>query len=320
MNRKRPFLMAVVTLSLMCGTSATMAAEQPKADAGERPADPKPILLWPGAAPGDPADIGGAERDSTKDDEKTPPNKRGVIRLAHVSKPTLTVFKPAADKDTGTAVVVCPGGGYSILAYNMEGTEICQWLNSVGVTGVLLKYRVPVRPGTERYAPPLQDVQRAIGLVRQHATEWKIDAKKVGVMGFSAGGHLSAVVSNQNAERTYPAVDDADKQPCRPDFAMLIYPAYLVGKTETTKLAPELPVTKNTPPTFIAMTQDDPVKVEGAYAYALALKAVKVPAELHIYATGGHGYGMRPGDHPVSTEWPKRAAEWMKSMGWLKKA
>jgi acetyl esterase/lipase len=231
---------------------------------------PAPLPLWPDTAPGEKGDIG-EERDTNKPDPKTGKLKDDIIRLGFVSKPTITVYKPPADRDTGAAVVVCPGGGYSILAMNLEGTEVCEWLNSIGVTGVLLKYRVPVRKGLERHGPPLQDVQRAIGLVRQNAAEWKIDPKRVGVMGFSAGGHLSAAASNNYEQRTYPAVDEADKQSCRPDFALLIYPAYLTTKDDLTKLAPELNVTKQTPPTFVVMTQDDPIKVENAYTYTLAL-------------------------------------------------
>jgi acetyl esterase/lipase len=330
----RTFAVAAAALAVPLSAARVARADDAKpsaapAAASATAAEPTPMPLWPGVAPGDKGDIG-EERDTTKPDPKAPPEKQGVIRLGNVSKPTITVFKPAADKDTGAAVVVCPGGGYGILAYNLEGTEICQWLNSVGVTGVLLKYRVPVRQGLPRHVPPLQDVQRAIGLVRQHAGEWKIDPARVGVLGFSAGGHLAAAVSNNYAERSYPAVDDADKLPCRPDFAVLVYPAYLVAeapkvkgepppKVDVSKLAAELPVTKDTPPTFIAMTQDDPIKIENAYAYALALKAAKVPAELHVYAAGGHGYGLRAGKNPVSTAWPQRAAEWMGAMGWLKK-
>lgn len=277
--------------------------------------EPQPIPIWPDAAPGEKGDIG-PEADMTKPDANKPANKR-VIRLGNVSKPTITLFRPPADKDTGAAVVVCPGGGYNILAYDLEGIEVCEWLNSVGVTGVLLKYRVPARKDMARHAAPLQDVQRAIGIVRHRAKEWKIDPQKIGVLGFSAGGHLSAMASNSYAERTYPAVDDADKVSCRPDAAFLIYPAYLTDKNDVTKIAPELKVTKETPSTFIVQTQDDGVKVENAYVYGLALKAAKVPAELHIYAAGGHGYGLRPTDQPV-TKWPALATEWMRTLGWVK--
>jgi acetyl esterase/lipase len=264
------------------------------------------IFLWPDTAPGEKGDIG---------EEKDTSPGSGIIRLGNVSKPSITLFRPAADKDTGAAVIVCPGGGYNILAYDLEGTEVCEWLNSIGVTGVLLKYRVPGRGG-QRHTASLQDAQRAVGLVRSRASEWGIDPKRIGILGFSAGGHLSATASNTFDSRTYPAVDDADKASCRPDFTILIYPAYLTEKDDSTKLAAEIKVTKQTPPAFITMTADDPVHVESAYAYGLALKRAGVPAELHIYPKGGHGYGLRPSENAVS-RWPDRAAEWMKGQGWL---
>lgn len=274
----------------------------------------KTVELWPKGAPGETGSVG-EEHDSSKPNEGLVSGK-SVIRLANVSKPTISIYRPTAEKNTGTAVLVCPGGGYNILAMDLEGTEVCEWLNSIGVTGVLLKYRVPKREGLEKHAPPLQDAQRAMGLVRQYAKEWGIDPKRVGILGFSAGGHLAAVASNQWKERSYPTVDDADGLNCRPDFSILIYPAYLTVKEAGDKVAPEIPVTTNTPPTFLAMSQDDPVRMESALFYSLALKNVKVPAELHIYPSGGHGYGLRPSAHLVTT-WPARAAEWMKSRGLL---
>ena len=304
-NPLRPFTFA----ALLCLIAAVPANQARAADG------PEPLPLWPDAVPGEKGDMG-PERDMTKPDPKVPPEKY-VIRLGNVSKPTLTVYKPAPDKDTGAAVVVCPGGGYGILAYNLEGTEICDWLNSVGVTGVLLKYRVPSRKDLPKEAAALQDVQRAIGIVRHRAKEWKIDPARIGVLGFSAGGHLSASVSNRFEERTYPTVDEADKESCRPDAAFLIYPAYLVDKTDLTKLAPDLNVTSKTPPTFIIQTQDDGIKVENAYVYALACKAAKVPCEVHTFAKGGHGYGLRPSENPVS-KWPALAEQWMRTIGWIK--
>jgi acetyl esterase/lipase len=265
-----------------------------------------PILLWPGEVPGEKGDIA-AETDQ-------PQKPDGVTRITNVTKPTITIFPAPKDKGTGTAVIVCPGGGYNILAWNKEGTEVCEWLNSIGVTGVLLKYRVPKRAGLEKHAPMLQDAQRALGLVRHRAKEFGINPERVGIMGFSAGGHLSATASNNFTERTYPPVDDADKTSCRPDFALLIYPAYLTVKEEGDKLAPEMKVTKDTPPTFLVMTQDDGIRVECALFYYLALKNAKVPAEMHLYPTGGHGYGLRPSEHTVST-WPARAADWLKARG-----
>jgi acetyl esterase/lipase len=276
---------------------------------------PVVVNLWPDVAPGEKGDIG-EEKDITKPTDGKPGGK-SIIRLGNVSKPTITVYAPPADKANGAAVVVCPGGGYSILALDLEGTEICEWLNSIGVTGVLLKYRVPKRAGLEKHTAALQDVQRALGIVRSQAKEWHLDPTRIGVLGFSAGGHLAAAASNNYETRMYPHVDAADDVSCRPDFAVLIYPAYLTVKEEGDKIAPELPITAQTPPTFIVMAEDDHVRVETALFYTLALKNAKVPCELHIYPTGGHGYGLRPNGLAVTT-WPQRAGEWMGARGLLK--
>ncbi len=275
----------------------------------------KPIPIWPGAAPGEKGDIG-AEHDTT--DQKDGKPADGIIRLGNVSVPTITVYSPAPDKANGTAIVVCPGGGYSILAYDLEGSEVCKRLNAVGVTGILLKYRVPVRAGLPRYAPPLQDAQRSIGLVRQHATEWGINPNRVGILGFSAGGHLSAAASTNFDARTYPATDAADQLSCRPDFTVLIYPAYLTQDADKTKLAPEIKVTSQTPPTFMAMTVDDPVHVENIFTYGLALKAAGVQFEMHAYPVGGHGYGLRASKNEV-VHWPDRLDSWLAGRGLLQK-
>jgi acetyl esterase/lipase len=181
-----------------------------------------------------------------------------------------------------------------------------------------VKYRVPKRPGLDRHAPALQDAQRAFSLVRSRAGEFGIDPSRLGVLGFSAGGHLSAALSASAAQRTYPRVDAADNLSCRPDFSILIYPAYLTLKEQGDKINPETAVTSNTPPAFIAMTQDDPVRVESALFYSVALKQAGVPFELHIYPKGGHGYGLRRNENPV-TAWPDRATEWMRARGLLKK-
>jgi acetyl esterase/lipase len=278
------------------------------------PSSPEVLPVWPAEAPGEKGDLG-EEKDVTKAKDGLV-GGRPLIRLGNVSKPTLTLYRPPKEKDTGASVVVCPGGGYSILALDLEGTEVCEWLNSIGVTGILLKYRVPARKGLEKHAAALQDAQRALGLVRFHAKEWNLDPDRVGILGFSAGGHLSAMASTAYETRTYPAVDDADRESCRPDFAVLIYPAWLVVKDDVTKLAPEFKVTPRTSPAFVVMTQDDPIKVESAVGYGLALKNAHVPVELHLYPKGGHGYGLRPSANDV-TRWPDRAAEWMKTQGWL---
>jgi len=274
----------------------------------------EPMPLWPQTAPGEHGDIG-VEHDTTKPDGGLVGGKR-VIRLGDVSAPNLTVYRPQPARDTGAAVLVCPGGGYQILAMDLEGTEVCEWLNSIGVTGVLLKYRVPARKGLEHYTAALQDAQRAMSLVRDHAAEWKLDPRRIGIMGFSAGGHLSAAASTRFTQRAYEPVDAADQVSCRPDFTLLIYPAYLVRQTGP-DLSPELTVTSNTPPTFLFQAEDDhSVPVEGSLFYYLALKQAKVPAELHLFATGGHGFGLRGPDATAQT-WPKLAEVWLRGRGVL---
>jgi acetyl esterase/lipase len=272
------------------------------------------MTLWPESAPGQKGGVG-VEQDMTKPGDSLYGGKR-VSRISPVSVPTITLYRPARDKATGGAVVVCPGGGYEILSMDLEGTEVCPWLNSVGLTAVLLKYRVPARHGVERYAAPLQDVQRALGLVRYHAAAWDIDPKRIGIIGFSAGAHLSAAASTRFDQRTYEAVDQADQASCRPDFAMLVYPAYLI-RGEGPDLAPELTVTSNTTPTFLVQTEDDPLHVENCLFYYLALKRANVPAELHLFAKGGHAYALRQSD-PAVMSWPKRAEEWMRGLGVLR--
>jgi acetyl esterase/lipase len=275
------------------------------------------IELWPKDVPGEQGDIG-EERNMTRPSDGLVDGKP-VIRLGNVTRPTLAFYRPPPELDTGAAVLVCPGGGYHILASDLEGTEVCEWLNSIGVTGVLLKYRVPKRAGREKHAAALEDAQRALGMVRHRATEMGIDPARIGVLGFSAGGHLAAVLSNEFEQRAYPQVDESDNVSCRPDFVLLIYPAYLTVKEENDRIAPELNVTGATPTTFMVMTQDDPIRMENPLFYALALKTEKVPVELHIYSTGGHGYGLRRSDHLVTT-WPSRAEDWLRSRGLLKKA
>ena len=277
-------------------------------------AESAPLAIWPGAAPGD---TGGLPPEG----DTSQPGKdyiagRPIIRLSNVSVPTLTVVSPPGDRNTGTAVVVFPGGGFNILALDLEGTEVCQWLNSIGVTGVLVKYRVPKRPGRPDYAAPLQDAQRAFGIVRSRAREFGIDPSRIGALGFSAGGHLVAALSTASAGRTYPAVDAADAVSCRPDFQILIYPGDIMRPTTSLHVSPECAVTSATPPTFLVMAQDDPVHVENVLGYAVALQSAKVPMELHVYPTGSHGFGLRLTRH-FATTWPDRAADWMRSQGWL---
>ena len=272
--------------------------------------------LWPGAAPGETNAIG-EEKDTTRPTDNLIAGKP-LIRLGNVSKPTITLYRAPKEKDTGAAVVVFPGGGYHILAMDLEGTEVCEWLNSIGVNAVLLKYRVPKRTGLEKHTAALQDAQRAVGLVRSRAKGFGIDPQRIGVLGFSAGGHLAAALSTSSSRRTYPNVDAADDVSCRPDFSVLIYPAYLTLKEKGDAINPETAVSSNTPPTFIAMAQDDPVRVETALYYSAALKQAGVPFELHIYPKGGHGYGLRRTENPL-TAWPERVADWMRFRGLLKR-
>lgn len=238
-----------------------------------------------------------------------------ILRVSNVTEPSITVYRPPARKATGTAILVCPGGGYGILAMDLEGTEVCEWLNLIGVTAILLKYRVPPVKGVEPWEAPLQDAQRALSLIRFHATEWQINSNKVGMLGFSAGGHLSALTSTHFKERSYPVKEPVDSINCRPDFTLLIYPGRLVQNDNRT-LSPELIVTSNTPPTFLVQTQDDPIHVENSLVYYSALTQVHVPTELHLYAEGGHGYGLRKTTSAV-TAWPKMAEDWIRQLGFL---
>lgn len=274
-----------------------------------------PIALWPDGAPGEEGKIGEERNESTPGKDLS--GGKEVIRLGNVSNPTITVYPAKIKNELGPAMIVCPGGGYGILAYDLEGTEICEWLNSIGVTAVLLKYRVPRREGQPPYQAPLQDAQRALGLVRLHAAQWNINPQKIGIMGFSAGGHLSAALSTNFEKRTYEAIDAADQLSCRPDFTMLIYPGYLTLAENNHQLSPELMVNARTPPTLIVQTEDDPIPVEGSLFYYLALKKAKVPAEMHLYPNGGHGYGLRIKTGNISS-WPIRAQEWLESMNIIK--
>lgn len=273
-------------------------------------ADNKPVVkVWPGKAPGETGEIG-PEQVRNRDPKLGAP----VIRLTDVTEPSMTLYRVQSDTPA-TTVLVCPGGGYSILAWNLEGTEIARWLNSLGVNAAVLKYRVPARKGRPRHEAPLQDAQRAIRLLRANAKDWGIAADRIGMLGFSAGGHLSAAASTSFDAPAYEPADETDKLSCRPDFTVLIYPAF-ISDQDPQKLSPEIAVTDKTPPAFIAQTQDDGY-ANSAVGYFLALKKAKVPAELHMYPTGGHGYGMRRTGTQVMT-WPDRCAEWMRARELIK--
>lgn len=303
----------VLCVMLVCGVlAAQQAVWQPSP--GHRQ-----VPIWPGAVP-DALPVTGPETSTTRDHDHLVAGKPWTY-VERVSQPTMTFYTPSG-KNTGAAVVVFPGGGYWILAIDLEGTEVCDWLTANGITCVLLKYRVPgehlsPRSGAYPKSPmALEDAQRTIRLVRLHAVEWHIDPHKIGVLGFSAGGHLVAAISTNFAKRLYPAVDAADKESSRPDFAIALYPGHLLENTSKAfELNPYVPVTKQTPPTFLLQAEDDPVDtVKNSLVYYAALKKAGVPVEMHLYAHGGHGFGLRDTKSPI-TEWPLLVERWLQTIG-----
>lgn len=281
------------------------------------------IPLWPGAVP-DAQSLPGPEAMAPRTDSLVA--GRPWMSVSNVSQPTLTVYAPK-DKNTGAAVVVFPGGGFQVLAMDLEGTEVCHWLTSNGITCVLLKYRVPSAPYDWRckcYSPDtyakstqaLEDAQRAMGLIRLHATEWHIDPHKVGVIGFSAGGYLVAEISTNFEHRSYPYVDEADKESARPDFAMAIYPWHLAAPGG---LNPTVPVSRDTPPTFLVQAENDSMDgVKQSLVYYTALAKANVPVEMHLYAHGWHAFGLRRTELPI-TAWPTLAKKWLETIEMLPK-
>lgn len=276
------------------------------------------IAIWPQKAP-DEQPLPGAEYLKTVQDK--PVAGKPWLYVGNISQPTMTVYS-SKGKNTGAAVVVFPGGGFQILAIDLEGTEICDWLTSNGITCVLLKYRVPslpydwhcdCRPHNHAISTQsLEDAQRTMGLVRLHAKEWHIDPHRIGVIGFSAGGYLVAEISTNYKKRLYSPIDAADRESCRPDFAMAIYPGHLA---EPEGLNPNVPVSGDTPPTFLVQAEDDHVDgVKQALAYYIALKDAGANVEMHLYAQGGHAFGLRPTKLPI-THWPELAMQWMKTIG-----
>jgi len=282
--------------------------------------------IWPGTPPDDKPMPGPELADRV--------TKNGVARtiagkpysyVINVSDPTMTVYAPSG-KNTGAAVVVFPGGGFEVLVPDLEGTEVCDWLTAKGITCVLLKYRVPSEPydracdcrpdNLTTSTRSLEDAQRTLGLVRLHAKEWHIDPHKIGVLGFSAGGYLAAEAATRYGKRLYAPIDDADKESVRPDFAVLVYPGHLVAdKAAGLELNPNVPVTSDTPPTFLVQAQDDTTDgVHQVLAYYIAATKVGAPAEMHLYAQGGHAFGLRHTDKPI-TDWPGLVETWLHTIG-----
>ena len=300
MNLKQ-FALCSIMLGIMA--SASLAAT------------PTILNIWPGKPPGETKDLP-PEIDLTKDTDKLIAGKR-IIKLGNVSTPQIAVYKPEKSKDTGASVIICPGGGHHILAYDLEGTEVAEWLNTIGVTGIVLKYRVPFRDPEKRWGAAVADAQRTVSLVRSKAAEWNLDPKRIGICGFSAGGETAGLTSLFLEERQYTGADDVDKVSCKPDFAILIYPGGFDTKGQA-QMRESIKVTKDTPPMFLIHAFDDPVTANNSLALAVELKKAGVPTELHIYDAGGHGYGLRLVNTLPITTWPKRCEEWMQRRGLLK--
>ena len=330
----KPLLSALCVVFAFGGPSAQTPAWQPSPGHTQ-------ILIWPGAVP-DAQPVAGPEDDTTTVTESLVAG-RPWVDVAHVSRPTMTVYSPTG-KNTGAAVVVFPGGGYQGLAIDLEGTEVCDWLTPKGISCVLLKYRVTDAGPYPKSGPypespmALEDAQRAMGLLRLRSAEWHIDPHKIGVLGFSAGGHLSAAISTHFDRRLYVPIDAADKKSCRPDFAVAIYPGHLslsaaewdaqqgtkkfvlrhaANTDKELDVNPDLPVTGRTPPTFLLQAEDDQVdNVNDSLAYYIALKKAGVPAEMHLYAQGGHAFGLRRTKFPI-TGWPQLVETWLRTIGMI---
>ena len=265
------------------------------------------LNVWPALPPGDKPNLG---------DEKWEANSmlKGVV-----TTPTLAVYRPAKYKDTGTAVLIAPGGGFFQLSMGHEGADVATWLNTIGVTGIVLKYRIPAREGMARSLPMTQDAQRAMSIIRSKAGEWGLDPQRIGICGFSAGGEVAVNVLSNPDKRLYAAIDAFDQVDPRPNFSLLIYTGGILKRNVTPpKLNDDIVFTKDTPPAFLSVSHDDR-GVEQTVLLYLALKRASVPSEMHIWSEGGHGYGIRPSKFPHST-WPARAADWLNVRGFLKPA
>jgi acetyl esterase/lipase len=305
-------------LALVAGAPRSVIAQS----AWQPSAGHTQIPLWPRGAPG-PRTVTKPESSATVVESGGRPRLVGGkpwVYVANVSQPTMTVYPPAG-RNTGAAVVVFPGGGYNVLAIDLEGTEACDWLTSKGITCVLLKYRVPcaVSGPYRNCLAALQDAQRAIGLLRHNAAQWHIDPRRIGVLGFSAGGHMVVTTSTHFDKRLYPAVDAADAASSRPDFAIALYPGHLAIRGRLLAMNPDIRVTSRTPPTLLIQAEDDPVDpVENSIVYHAALRKAGVPAEMHLFAKGGHAFGLRRTAFPI-TEWPQLAEQWLTTLGVIPK-
>jgi acetyl esterase/lipase len=277
-----------------CAITPSFAAQAAIPDPAET------LNVWPGTPPGDKPDM--------KDDIQW---KAGNLLTGTVATPTLAIYRPAKDKANGAAILICPGGGFYQLSMADEGASVATWLNSIGVTAFVLKYRIPNREGMPRNLAALQDAQRSMSIIRSKAAEWGLDAKRIGILGFSAGGQVAADIETTYDTRGYTPIDDVDKAEIRPDFAVLIYPGGIIKRgSDVPATSDDVKVTKAAPPTFLSISNDDTNGSENAVYMYLALKKAGVSAELHVFSEGGHGYGIRPSNGPHAT-WPARLQDWM---------
>jgi acetyl esterase/lipase len=288
---------------------ALVAALAPMIRAASGPND---VRLWSGAAPGEQVPFTKPESDV--------PNSGDIRKVTDVSVPVLTPFLATKEKNTGSAIIIAPGGAYQFLSWTHEGTELAQRFNRDGVNAFVLKYRVPTRSFDPGNSLALMDAQRAVSTVRSHAAEWGVNPKRIGFLGISAGGHLAVNLISRSledpAKRAYPSADAIDQVSYRPDFCVLLYPGGILDKQDSTKMAPEVKVAKETPPTFIAVADNDNACSECSARYYLELKRARVPSELHVFNGGSHGFGMRP-SAGVAATWPDRCVDWMRARGLL---
>jgi acetyl esterase/lipase len=277
-------------------------------------AEPLVIDLWPDKPPGD-VGIAAPEQSRIHQSKIVGPTKL----ITNVSKPTLAIYSPWKERNNGTAMIICPGGGYWNLYWELEGEEVAAWLNSLGMTGIILKYRVPRRAGEVRAEPPpgpLLDAQRAISIVRARAAEWGIDSGRIGMIGFSAGGHLAVAAATSFEQRTYAAVDAFDQASCRPDFAIGCYSGYLKAK-DRDEIPSTIRIPAGTPPVFLAHASDDTSAIGGsnpdnsAIMY-IALQRAGVPVELHIFGNGNHDFGVRK-DTKLAASWTELCVKWLRN-------
>lgn len=303
----KPALRVAITFAVIC--LLICAGPLVRAD------EPMIAEIWPGVAPDDAGDFGAETiRMSPKLERRLTEVTESTKMITNVTKPSITIRRPTKESDTGTVMLIFPGGGYWNLYWEVEGEEVADWLTLQGMTAIILKYRVPRRPGEPEREPaprPLQDAQRAVSLVRSKAKEWGIHPERIGVVGFSAGGHLAISTAASFDQRAYEPKDEIDKVSCRPDFAVAVYSGYLKVANKD-ELAPGLKIPKGTPPVFLVHGGDDVISPpEHSVVMYLALKRAGIPTELHVYSSSTHGFGVRSGDHPYAA-WPEACTKWLK--------